>query len=591
MLFSRGVLASAQALVHPSVAPKDRDRHAAFVAHMLGLAFAALGIAPFFLALHGAPKPAESLLFVLTLVPAGAAMLVARSGRLERGHLAASLGFVLVALVLSIGLRAGAGVSIAWLAVAIIEAAASLDRQVTRRGLAVAIPAGLLIIGASMDARFVATLPAVATAAIAALAFVVSALRLDRFVRDVANLRGAAAQAAERARVVEAALGRTIIGFDAGGAVRSLSAPRDSILDTLGPEIAGRGLFDRVHVADRPAFLKLIDDAAHTDTTRTGAFRLRGAQETRGETFHTFDIRAHRVAAGGEEAVVAVLDDVTSRASQDDEIEAARRAVAEAMYAKDMFLTTMSHELRTPLNSIIGFSDILASRTTRPDDGAKQREFARIISQSGQHLLSIVNAVLDMSRIRVGSYPITTEPFDAAAFLDQSLEAVAGAAREGGVRLARDVPATLDEIVGDKRALRQALVAVLSNAVKFTPERGTVTLGARPVGTTLAITVADTGYGIAHEDLERIGEPFFQARGGTSRGVEGSGLGLALVRGLVGLHGGTLSIESEIGRGTIVTLRIPLDCANAQRTTDAAIEIVPPRRAARRHSTLLKDVA
>ena len=256
-----------------------------------------------------------------------------------------------------------------------------------------------------------------------------------------------------------------------------------------------------------------------------------------------------------------------------------------------MFLTTMSHELRTPLNSIIGFSDILASRTTRPDDSAKQREFARIISQSGQHLLSIVNAVLDMSRIRVGSYPITTEPFAVTAFLDQSLEAVAGAAREGGVRLARDVPATLEEIVGDKRALRQALVALLSNAIKSTPDRGTVTLGARPAGTTLAITVADTGYGIAHEDLEHIGEPFFQARHGTSRGVEGSGLGLALVRGLVGLHGGTLSIESEVGRGTIVTLRIPLDCANAPRTTDAAIEIVPPRRATRRHSTLLKDVA
>ena len=559
---------------------------------MLGLAFAALGVAPFFLALHGAPKPAESLLFALTLVPAGVAMLVARSGRLELGHIAASLGFVLVALVLCIGLRAGPGASIAWLVVAVLEAAASLDRRVMRRGLAAAIPSLAVIVGGSLDARFAATLPVIATASITGLAFVVAALRAERLVGDVARLRVDAAQDAERARAIEATFGRAIVGFDPGGAVRSLAAPRGSLLETLEPEIVGRGLFDRVHVADRPAFLKLIDDAAHADTTLVGTIRLRGPQTTKAEpAFHTLEMRAHRVSAGGEEAVVAVFDDVTSQAGHDDEIQAARRALAEALRAKDMFLTTMSHELRTPLNSIIGFSDILASRTTRPDDSAKQREFARIINQSGQHLLSIVNAVLDMSRIKVGSYPITTEAFDVAGWLDQSLEAVSGMAREGGVRLVRDVPAKLEDIVGDKRALRQALVAVLSNAVKFTPERGAVTLSARPSGTALAITIADTGYGIAREYLERIGEPFFQARGGTSRGVEGSGLGLALVRGLVGLHGGMLSIESEIGRGTSVTLRIPLDCAAARRTPDVAIEIIPSRRASRRLSTQLKDVA
>ena len=591
MLSSRGVLASAQALVHPSVAPQDRDRHAVFVAHMLGLAFAALGIAPFFLALHGAPKPSESLLFALTLVPAAAAMVVARSGRLELGHLTASLGFVLVAVVLCIGLSAGAGVSLAWLVVAVLEAAASLDRQIIRRSLLAAIPALLLILGASLDVRFAATLSAAATAAFAGLAFLVAALRVDLLVGDAIRTRVDAARRSERAGAVEATLGRTIVGFDAGGAVHSVAAPRGSLLDMLKAEVVGRGLFDRVQVADRPAFLKLIDDAAHGEATLVGTCRLRGREHAHGEAFHTFEIRARRVPAGGEETVVAVLDDVTGRPAHDDEIDAARRAVAEALHAKDMFLATMSHELRTPLNAIIGFSDILASRTTRPDDAAKQREFARIIHQSGQHLLSIVNAVLDMSRIRVGSYPITTEPFDAAALLDQSLDAVTGQAREGGVRLARDVPPKLEEIVGDKRALRQALVAVLSNAIKFTPQRGTVTLGARPAGTALAITIADTGYGIAQDDLERIGEPFFQARGGTSRGVEGSGLGLSLVRGLVGLHGGTLSIESEIGRGTIVTLHIPLDCTDVQRTADAAIEIVPPRHSARRHATQLKDVA
>jgi two-component system, cell cycle sensor histidine kinase DivJ len=575
VLSSRGVFAAAQVLVHPSVAAPDRERHTAFVTHMLGLAFAALGIAPFFLALHGAPTLAESLLFALTLVPVSAAMIVARSGRLELGHLTASLGFTLVALVLCLVLHAGPGLSAAWLAVAMVEAAASLDVKV--------------ILAMSLSAGVAAALPAVATAVIAGLAIFVAALRLERLVADVTSQRAAMTRSFNRTRALEAAFGRAVVGFDATGSVCAVTAPRGSVLDTLEAEVVGRGLFDRVQVADRPAFQKLIDDAARTDATLVGTFRLRGPRVDGEEPgFRSVEVRAHRVVAGGEESVVAVLDDVTSRAGQDEAVESAARAMAEALHAKDMFLTTMTHELRTPLNAIIGFSDILASRTTRPDDVAKQREFARIINQSGQSLLAIVNAVLDMSRIRVGSYPIVAEPFDPAALLAQAIDAVSAAARDGGVRLARDVPAKLEEVVGDRRALRQAVVAVLSNAIKNTPERGTVTLGARPCGTALAITVADTGYGIAAKDLKHIGEPFFQAAG-AGRGVGGSGLGLALVRGLLGLHGGTLSVESEAGGGTVVTLRIPLDCTTAPSTADAPIEIVPPRH--RRTSPQLKDVA
>jgi two-component system, cell cycle sensor histidine kinase DivJ len=589
VLSSRGVFAAAQVLVHPSVAAPDRERHTAFVTHMLGLAFAALGIAPFFLALHGAPTLAESLLFALTLVPVSAAMIVARSGRLELGHLTASLGFTLVALVLCLVLHAGPGLSAAWLAVAMVEAAASLDVKVMRRCMVAIVVALTVILAMSLSAGVAAALPAVATAVIAGLAIFVAALRLERLVADVTSQRAAMTRSFNRTRALEAAFGRAVVGFDATGSVCAVTAPRGNVLDTLEAEVVGRGLFDRVQVADRPAFQKLIDDAARTDATLVGTFRLRGPRVDGEEPgFRSVEVRAHRVVAGGEESVVAVLDDVTSRAGQDEAVESAARAMAEALHAKDMFLTTMTHELRTPLNAIIGFSDILASRTTRPDDVAKQREFARIINQSGQSLLAIVNAVLDMSRIRVGSYPIVAEPFDPAALLAQAIDAVSAAARDGGVRLARDVPAKLEEVVGDRRALRQAVVAVLSNAIKNTPERGTVTLGARPCGTALAITVADTGYGIAAKDLKHIGEPFFQAAG-AGRGVGGSGLGLALVRGLLGLHGGTLSVESEAGGGTVVTLRIPLDCTTAPSTADAPIEIVPPRH--RRTSPQLKDVA
>ena len=391
-----------------------------------------------------------------------------------------------------------------------------------------------------------------------------------------------------------------MLDLDAGGAVRALAGPEPSFLQAGEQDVLGRGLFDHVHVADRPAYLKLVDDAAQTGSPQVGRVRVRtwrADQNTTGEPrFICVEMRLHRLAparTSAECAIVALLRDASTLASRDQEVDVARRTIEEALRAKDNFLATMSHELRTPLNSIIGFSEILASRTTRPDDPAKQCEYARVIKESGQHLLGIVNSVLDMSRIQVGTYPIQPESFDAATLLDHAIDAVAPSAREGRVELVRDYPACLEEVVGDRRALKQALVALLSNAVKFTPASGRVALGARPEGNALVVTVADTGVGIPAADLARVGDPFFQAGGGVvGRAFEGAGLGLALVRGLVGLHGGTLGIESEPGHGTIVTVRLPLDCrAIAQRTADAVIEIIPRHRSARRSPSRLKDAA
>ena len=590
MLAKRGILASAHALLHPSVpTAADRDRHALFVAHMLMLSFAALGLAPFFLAFHGAPTPAESLLFALALAPAGAAMLVARSGRLDRGHLAASLALACLGLVVAFGLHAGPGAAVAWLAAAQCEAAASLDRRSARLGTAITGAALLAVVAACLEPSLAFQLPRIDAALLAAPALLCVASALWRLTGVLRALQAHDAAQSARGAAIEAALGHVVLDLDAGGQVRSAGAGTGG-LGLPEQEIVGRGLFDRVHVADRPAFLKLVDDAAQSGSTLVETVRLRADGET--PHFLTVEMRVRRVGAAGRDCV-ALLSDVGAREGREQEIGDARRALEAALRAKDHFLTTMSHELRTPLNSIIGFSEILASRTTRPDDSAKQIEFARVIRQSGQHLLGIVNAVLDMSRIQVGTYPIHPEPFDAAALLDRAVEAIASAAREGQVELVRDYPASLEEVVGDTRALKLALGALLSNAVKFTPARGRVTLAARPEGNALVISIADTGVGIAAGDLARIGDPFFQAGGGDiGRAFDGSGLGLALVRGLVGLHGGVLSIESEPGHGTCVTVRLPLDCrAIASRTAQAAIEIVPRHRSTRRPPSRMKDAA
>ena len=601
---TRVIHASAHALVHPSVATSaERTRHAAFLTHTLAFTFSACAVAPFFLAFHGAPTPGESLLFALALVQMGAAMLVARTGRLVLGHRLSFAGLCGVSLVLFFGLHAGLGVALAWLVTAELEALTSFDRRLIDESGLVAGATLLTMIAASLDSHFATQLPDASLAALAGLAFVTSACTIRRMATLSLGLQAAEAAFAARSHAVDAALDATIVTFDAGGAVRSLSRSGSGVIGAPDHAMLGRGLFDHVHVADRPAFLKLIDDAANGPATATGVIRLRiWVTETDGgwalDPRHaTVEMRAHGVppdrsgSAVGPTDVVAILRDVTDRDRREQKIETSHRLPEETQREKDLFLTTMSHELRTPLNSIIGFSDILASRTARPDDIAKQYEFARIINRSGRHLLAAVNAVLDTSRLQMGAFPIHPEAVGVATLLDQSCESVATLAKEAKVQLARDYPTAFGEIVGDERALTRALVALLSHAIKVTPEKGRVTLTARRDDTALVI-MADTAVGMVPESLPRVGDPSHQPLASFSYSQDGAGVGFALARGLVGLHGGSVSIECEPGGRTAATIRLPFDCRPfARKPGNAAIEMRPPAQSPQRFVHRGKDAA
>ena len=218
----------------------------------------------------------------------------------------------------------------------------------------------------------------------------------------------------------------------------------------------------------------------------------------------------------------------------------------------------MSHELRTPLNAIIGFSEMLTNETLT-FDAARKLEYARLINESGRHLLSVVNGILDMSKMETGNFEITPEPFEPAPPILSCCDLLALKAREAGVEIRTRVSADLPEIVADRRALNQILINLISNAIKFTPRGGSVTVGAMREGDRLAISVEDTGVGIGEDDLQRVGEAFFQARASYDRRHDGSGLGLSIVKGLVRLHGGDMEIRSRLGAGTKVTVRLPLD--------------------------------
>ena len=250
-------------------------------------------------------------------------------------------------------------------------------------------------------------------------------------------------------------------------------------------------------------------------------------------------------------------------------------AAAEASDWRQRLLANVSHELRTPLNAIIGFSEMLANIDLSPKDPERQREYARIINASGQHLLSVVNTILDMSKIESGVFAIEPEHFDLAALIDFSCDLVKLKAQEKNIELLAAC-APMGEIVADKRSCKQILLNLLSNAVKFTPEGGRVTVSARKEGGCVVVNVSDTGIGVTSAELQRLGDPFYQARATYDRPYEGAGLGLSIVRGLVALHGGAISFASAPNEGASVTVRLPFDCRDAKRADalSARIETV-----------------
>jgi signal transduction histidine kinase len=224
---------------------------------------------------------------------------------------------------------------------------------------------------------------------------------------------------------------------------------------------------------------------------------------------------------------------------------------------KSEFLANMSHELRTPLNAVIGFSEVLIEKMFG-EINPKQEEYLQDILSSGKHLLSLINDILDLSKIEAGRMELEAQPFDLPAALDNALTLIRERAARNSIALDVHVDPRIGEILADERKIKQVLLNLLSNAVKFTPEGGKITMSAIMNGEAVAVSVADTGIGIAAEDQEAVFEEFRQVGTDYARKREGTGLGLALARRLVELHGGKLSLQSELGKGSTFTFTIPV---------------------------------
>jgi two-component system, cell cycle sensor histidine kinase DivJ len=563
------------ALLHPSARydALTRARHRAFMAPRLLGSLAAFAAFPVYLAMRGAPTALEVAAFAWLIAPIMLSWFLSRTGRYEGAHVLSSLA--LAGLIMTVAMRTGGIESFAaiWLVVVPLEAALSASRRVVTfaSALALACTALLIVTGhfgmlpagdVSPVLRGVFMAFGVASATLYAAGLAFGAESLARTGVALLNVEE------DRYRLLARNMSDVISRHRRNGAVQFISPAAETMLGTQVTRLLGHGLFDRVHVADRPAYLTGLSDAARGGEARSVEFRVRrdaprgeGAQN-RQMDFIWVEMRCRPLEAASSSAseseVVAVMRDVTDRKIGEQALDLARTAAEQADAAKTRFLATMSHELRTPLNAIIGFSEMIVQEDALLLDAARRKEYAQLINDSGQHLLSVVNGILDMSKMESGNFEISPEPFAPRAALINCCSLLALKARESGIELATRVPEDLPVMTGDPRAFKQVVLNLVSNAIKFTERGGKVTASAGVEGARLVLRITDTGVGIAADDLKRIGDPFFQAGKTYQRRHEGTGLGLSIVKSLVALHAGELTVQSRIDEGTTVTVALPL---------------------------------
>jgi len=560
---------------------------------------AAFAAFPIYLAMRGAPTALEVAAFAWLIAPILLSWFLSHTGYYEGAHVLSSLA--LTGLVMTVAMTTGGVESFAaiWLVVVPLEAALSASRRVVAFASALALVCtALLIVFGHFDllpaadvnpvSRGIFMAFGVATATLYAAGLAFGAESLARTSVSLLYVEE------DRYRLLARNMSDVISRHRRNGAVQFISPAVEAMLGTPVPRLLGHGLFDRVHVADRPAYLTALSDAARGGEARSVEFRVRRDAPRGGERGQSGQVdfiwvemrcrpleQAADTTASPEAEVVAVMRDITDRKYQEQALDLARTAAEQADASKTLFLATMSHELRTPLNAIIGFSEMIVQEDALMLDAVRRKEYAQLINDSGQHLLSVVNGILDMSKMESGNFEISPEPFAPRAALVNCCNLLALKARENGIDLVTRAPEDLPVMTGDPRAFKQIVLNLVSNAIKFTERGGKVTVSASVEGSRLLLRVTDTGVGIAADDLKRVGDPFFQAGKTYQRRHEGTGLGLSIVKSLIGLHAGEITVQSKIDEGTTVTVALPLAfTAPAPKSSSNIATLTPAPRSA-----------
>jgi cell cycle sensor histidine kinase DivJ len=492
---------------------------------------------------------ADSSYLRLALASAAAPGLVGQLLRSRRRWLARTLAAIAWPLGVgaAVALSGGLGGPLAALALIPAAAMATLDgRRFIALGAALTAVA-IIAVALMGNAGLVASAPVAAGPWLPLVAVSLAAIGLAAALQLSSARSGdreavRANEAARLKRILDSAP-FLLLRLDADGVIRETfcGAPDDA-----DRKLLGRPFEALACDADRAAAR-----IARGIVFRSGQASVGFAPPMAPDRFLAVELRG---LAHGE--MLALVRDASRERAYESYLDQARIDAESVALAKSRFLANMSHELRTPLNAIIGFSDIMRAQLFGPL-APRYQEYAGLIHESGGHLLDLINDVLDMSKIEADRFSLTLEPFDAREAVAAALRLTRVQADSAKIALRGALSAGPLEVNADRRALKQIVLNLVSNALKFTPAGGQVNVVARAKGRDLELIVADTGVGIAPADLERLGKPYEQA-GGAAQRAQGTGLGLSLVRAFAELHGGTMIIKSVLGEGTVVTVRLPV---------------------------------
>ena len=548
-------------LVHPSVADDAlRARHRRLLGALLSTPFlAAFAISQ---TLFDAVGAAVTLAAIFAVFGAfwAAALAVASTGRERLAGMAVLWASVAPAAAM-LAVAGGLASPLAAMAASFVLEAAWVWRTRVATASGLAASAAVLVL-AALPGPPLAGAEAVAVSAWHWLVPIVYAVTVGLRVASLLGERPIRAD--EYSDRLEDIVDAVVFRIAGSGEVVDASArARDTL--RLAPELLlGNGLFERIHVADRVTYLCAVSDMREGAANRRLELRLRLPDEAGQagiDNFRAFDVELAR--QGDTTGFVAIVR-TTEVPGLREALAAATERADSIEIAKRRVLATVSHELRTPLNAIIGFADILGHEMCGRFSDPRQKEYVGLIKESGDHLLAVVNSILDVARIESGAYAIQAETFrfnDAVAMCHSMM---AFQAEAKAIQFKTEVSHNVGEINGDRRAIQQMLINLVANAIKFTPDGGQVTIGVKRFGSRLHFWVSDNGIGIGADDIAQLGRPFMQVQNDYTRQIEGTGLGLSLVKGLVALHDGTMTVQSAPNEGTTVTISLPVAGVSAQ---------------------------
>ncbi|NNU16997.1 HAMP domain-containing histidine kinase [Parvularcula sp. ZS-1/3] len=359
-----------------------------------------------------------------------------------------------------------------------------------------------------------------------------------------------------------------ILRQDEQGTIVGASETAVTLFGVRGEPIRGLRLTDLVRARQHPALLSAMNEALAAGKSELAVDLREGARVA------SAILEIQSIPAGG--FITRIRPKIASAAPKQQP-----RGLSKLPSEK---LADVSHEIRTPLNAVIGFADALRQESFGPLGDRRYRDYARLIQESGQHVLSLINDLLDLSKVEAEKLELHLEPVDVRAFVISVAQTFGLEAERAGLELTCQTAKAVGIHTIDKKVVRQVLLNLLGNALKFT-QSGSITLRTKVLGDQLVFAVEDTGVGMSRADLGRIGERFYQARSEGVRGGKGSGLGLSLSAALAKAHGGRLDLTSEEGRGTVATLSLPIKQAQPKRyrplENNVGAEIVSLYRSAR----------